>query len=140
MTDFFYFVLEKKKGRENSIKRSFFHSFTSLFSFFQTFFFVVVERISQMATVMDVRLKRQDKVYHPSETVSGLVIVQNKGVQSHNGIYMTVDGVVQLQLSSKSVGVFQAFYDSIKPITMLSLSFEVAKPGKLFVSPHRSIQ
>jgi len=80
---------------------------------------------------MDVRLKRQDKVYHPSEIVSGLVIVQNKGVQSHNGIVMTVEGVVQLQLSSKSVGVFQAFYDSIKPITMISLSFEVAKPGKL---------
>jgi len=84
-----------------------------------------------MATVMDVRLKRSDKTYRPGDTVSGFIIVQNKGVQSHNGISLTAEGVAQLQLSSKSIGAFQAFYDSIKPITMLSLSFDVAKPGKL---------
>ena len=86
-----------------------------------------------MATVMDLRLKRSDKTYRPGDVVSGLVVVQNKGVQSHNGIVLSVEGVAQLQLSSKSVGAFQAFYDSVKPITMLSLTFEAAKPGKLFV-------
>jgi len=84
-----------------------------------------------MATVMDVRLKRSDKTYRPGEVVSGLIVVQNRGVQSHNGIVLSVEGVAQLQLSSKSIGAFQAFYDSVKPITMLSLSFDVARPGKL---------
>ena len=91
-----------------------------------------------MATVMDVRLKRSDKTFRPGETVSGLIVVQNKGVQSHNGITLSVEGVAQLQLSSKSVGAFQAFYESVKPITMLAISFEAAKPGKLFVPHHTS--
>ena len=86
---------------------------------------------TEMATVMDVRLKRTDKTYRPGDMVSGLIVVQNKGIQSHNGILLTVEGVAQLQLSSKSVGAFQAFYDSIKPITMMSLTFEAAKAGKL---------
>lgn len=37
-----------------------------------------------------------------------------------------------LTLSSKSVGVFEAFYNSVhKPIQLLSASVEIAKPGRL---------
>jgi hypothetical protein len=38
---------------------------------------------------------------------------------------------VQLQLSAKSVGLFEAFYNSIKPIPLLYYSVVVAESGKL---------
>lgn len=49
----------------------------------------------------------------------------------HNGITLIIEGTVNMQLSAKSVGLFEAFYNSVKPITLLSSSLEVAKPGKL---------
>lgn len=43
---------------------------------------------------------------------------------------MFLEGNVQLQLSAKSVGLFEAFYNSVKPIQLLSYSVDLAKPGK----------
>ena len=40
--------------------------------------------------------------------------MNSKGELSHQGIYLTADGVVNLQLSAKSVGLFEAFYNSVK--------------------------
>ena len=72
------------------------------------------------ATALDLRLKKVDKVYRPGDTVSGVVLVMSKGPLSHNGITLTVDGMVNLQLSAKSVGLFEAFYNSIKVTSLLS--------------------
>lgn len=46
--------------------------------------------------------------------MSGVVVVVSKGSLSHSGITLQCEGVVQLQLSAKSVGLFEAFYNSIK--------------------------
>jgi hypothetical protein len=90
------------------------------------------QTILEFMASLDIRLKRVDRVYQPGEMVSGTVAVDaGKGGMSHNGISLYVDGTVTLQLSAKSVGLFEAFYNSLKPIQMLSLSIEVAKPGKL---------
>lgn len=79
---------------------------------------------------LDIRLKKADRVYHEGDTVAGVVVVTSKGDMAHNGITLNMDGWVNLQLSSKSVGVFEAFYNSIKPIQLLSYSLEIARPGK----------
>jgi hypothetical protein len=63
--------------------------------------------------------------------VSGTIAVTSKGSLSHQGITLSMEGNVQLQLSAKSVGLFEAFYNSIKPVDLLSYNVEVAKPGKL---------
>ncbi|XP_067945885.1 vacuolar protein sorting-associated protein 26C-like [Watersipora subatra] len=84
-----------------------------------------------MATILDVKLKKAAKVYKEGEVVAGTVLVESKGDCSHQGITLTADGVVSLQLSSKSVGVFEAFYNSVKPIQLMSQLLEIAKPGKL---------
>ncbi|XP_054611287.1 vacuolar protein sorting-associated protein 26C isoform X2 [Dunckerocampus dactyliophorus] len=42
-----------------------------------------------------------------------------------------MEGLVNLQLSSKSVGVIEAFYKSVKPILLISCNIEVAKAGKI---------
>jgi len=79
----------------------------------------------------DIEFKRADKTYTPGEMVSGFVVITSKGGFSHNGITLLVDGMVQLQMSTKNTGAFEAFYNSVKPITMMNLLIEVAKPGKL---------
>jgi len=84
-----------------------------------------------MATNLDLRLKKVNKVYHEGDTVSGVVVIQSKTEVKHEGISLTMDGAVNLQLSSKSVGLFDAFYNSVKPIQLLSCTIEMAKPGKI---------
>ena len=61
-------------------------------------------------------------------------MVQSKTDLAHNGISLVMDGVVNLQLSAKSVGVFEAFYNSIKPITLVSQTVDIQKSGKLYHS------
>lgn len=56
--------------------------------------------------------------------------MSTKGKMSHNGIKLILEGSVSLQLSAKSVGLFEAFYNSVKPIQLVFLPIEVAKPGK----------
>jgi len=50
------------------------------------------------------------------ETVSGEVVIESKGSLSHQGIQLVMEGNTTLQLSAKSVGLFEAFYSSLKPI------------------------
>lgn len=48
------------------------------------------------------------------DIIQGTVIISTPNTFKHNGISLTVDGSVQLHLSGKSVGVFEAFYNSTK--------------------------
>lgn len=52
--------------------------------------------------------------------LSGVVVVSGKDSAQHQGVTLTVEGTVNLQLSAKSVGVFEAFYNSVK-VRMLKL-------------------
>lgn len=38
----------------------------------------------------------------------------SKAESRHEGITLTVEGFVNMQLSSKNVGIFEAFYNSVK--------------------------
>ncbi|XP_042354654.1 vacuolar protein sorting-associated protein 26C isoform X2 [Plectropomus leopardus] len=84
-----------------------------------------------MSVTLDIRLKRANKVYHEGETVAGVILLVCKETLQHHGIFLSMEGVVNLQLSSKSVGVFEAFYNSVKPIQLISSNIEVAKAGKI---------
>ncbi|XP_026682036.1 Down syndrome critical region protein 3 homolog [Diaphorina citri] len=46
-------------------------------------------------------------------------------------IVLTIEGSVNLTLSSKTVGVFEALYNSAKPIQLLSIELELAAAGKM---------
>lgn len=48
------------------------------------------------------------------ESVAGVVLLVCKEAVQHHGITLNMEGLVNLQLSSKSVGVFEAFYNSVK--------------------------
>eukprot|EP01102_Stenamoeba_stenopodia_P017717 TRINITY_DN6394_c1_g1_i2.p1 TRINITY_DN6394_c1_g1~~TRINITY_DN6394_c1_g1_i2.p1 ORF type:complete len:298 (-),score=58.20 TRINITY_DN6394_c1_g1_i2:79-972(-) len=80
---------------------------------------------------LDLKLSKVDRIYRPGDMVSGVVVVNTKGSMSHSGISLVMQGEVTLQLSAKSVGYFEAFYNSLKPIQLLNYSIEVAKAGKI---------
>lgn len=49
-----------------------------------------------------------------------------------SGITLVMDGSVQLQLSAKSIGLFEAFYNSIKPVQLVYYSVTIAESGDLY--------
>ena len=82
-----------------------------------------------------------------------LIIGNGRDPIQHNGVHLLFDGMVNINLSSKNVGVFEAFYNSAKvinisnvlfsivhsfmlnvcfqPIQLINYSVEVSKAGKL---------
>ena len=72
---------------------------------------------------IDVKLSRVDRVYKPGESVSGVIVVNSASPMSFGGIVMTVEGAVTLQLSARSVGLFEAFYSSLKPLQLMRCAF-----------------
>jgi len=57
--------------------------------------------------------------------------VNANGAMSHSGIKLTVEGSVVLQLSARSIGLFEAFYSSLKPVQVMQLEFDVSAAGKV---------
>lgn len=62
--------------------------------------------------------------------LSGVIIVDAESDLSHAGVSLVAEGCVKPQLSSRSVGIFEAFYSSIKPMTVLRSDIEIQKPGR----------
>ncbi|XP_065837242.1 vacuolar protein sorting-associated protein 26C-like [Oscarella lobularis] len=83
-----------------------------------------------MATI-EIKLKKANKVYREGELIRGVVAVTTKNELPHQGIALSLEGSVSLQLSAKSVGLFEAFYNSLKPIQLLEYSMDLAKAGKI---------
>jgi hypothetical protein len=48
------------------------------------------------------------------EIISGVIVIVANGDVRHDGITLVAEGSVNLQLSSKNVGIFEAFYNSVK--------------------------
>ncbi|XP_008554513.1 vacuolar protein sorting-associated protein 26C [Microplitis demolitor] len=84
-----------------------------------------------MSINLDIRLKRASKIYHEDEIVSGLILLQANSDVKHDGIFLTMEGSVNLQLSSKNVGIFDAFYNSVKPIQLVQYTLDVVPAGKI---------
>lgn len=80
---------------------------------------------------IDIKLKRVDRVFREGEKIQGAVVVTSKTDLAHSGISLVMEGSVTLQLSAKSVGLFEAFYNSLKPVQLLNYTLEIAPPGKL---------
>ncbi len=89
--------------------------------------------MARVGMSLQLRLKRSDRVYRPGETVSGMVVCTSErgSPMGHNGITLKVTGTVSMQLSPKNVGLFEAFYASIKPIELMVFDIDVAPAGKL---------
>ena len=76
------------------------------------------------------------------DIIAGDIIINSSTPAVHSGIYLTLDGMVNINLSTKNVGVFEAFYNSAKVtnklkkiefrfLNNLSFSFQIQKPIQL---------
>lgn len=79
---------------------------------------------------LEIKLKRPNKVYHEGDNLAGLIAVDCKNDAKHDGLFLSVDATVNMQLSSKNVGLFEAFYNSARPIPLISQLVEIARNGK----------
>ncbi|XP_043250311.1 vacuolar protein sorting-associated protein 26C [Colletes gigas] len=84
-----------------------------------------------MSINIDIKLKRASKIYHEGEIVAGFILLQTNSDVKHDGIFLSMEGSVNLQLSSKNFGIFEAFYNSVKPIQLVQYTLEVAPNGKI---------
>lgn len=84
-----------------------------------------------MSISLDIKLKRFNKIYHEEEALVGVVQINCSAEVKHEGISLTLEGVVNLQLSNKNFGIFEAFYNSVKPIQLLNSTLDLSSPGKL---------
>lgn len=82
-------------------------------------------------TTLDIQLGRVSKIYHENEDVTGNIVFESKTESKHEGITLSVEGVVNMQLTSKNVGLLDAFYGTVKPISLITYNVEVAKGGKI---------
>ncbi|XP_049814297.1 vacuolar protein sorting-associated protein 26C isoform X2 [Schistocerca serialis cubense] len=85
-----------------------------------------------MSTNLDIKLKKANKVYHEGEKITGVIFIQSTSDIKHDGITLAMEGTVNLQLSAKNVGIFEAFYNSVKPN---SSEKAVPHPVKFTITP-----
>lgn len=56
--------------------------------------------------------------------MAGVIVVDSgRSDLQHQGITLNMEGAVSLQLSAKSVGLFEAFYNSLKVIKYIKYMF-----------------
>ncbi|KAJ1521223.1 hypothetical protein ONE63_002909 [Megalurothrips usitatus] len=84
-----------------------------------------------MSIQLEIRLKKHNKVYSEGENVTGVLAIQSPSDFKHDGISLFLEGTVNLQLSAKNVGIFEAFYNSVKPIPLVTSSIDLATTGKI---------
>ncbi|RLN88337.1 hypothetical protein BBJ28_00000679 [Nothophytophthora sp. Chile5] len=65
------------------------------------------------------------------EIVQGQVIISSPKGFSHQGLAMKVEGSARLQLSTKSAGLFDAFYNTVTPMDLVYFHLPVAPAGKV---------
>ncbi|XP_066903281.1 vacuolar protein sorting-associated protein 26C [Halyomorpha halys] len=84
-----------------------------------------------MNTSIDIRVKKANKIYHEGDSITGTIVIQTPGEIKHEGITLTMEGLVELQLSPRNVGIFEAFYNSVKPVQICHVVMEISGPGKI---------
>jgi len=84
---------------------------------------------------LNITVERADRIYKPGDTVSGTINIHTTSSFAHAGISLEITGIVGLQLSAKSVGLFEAFYNSLKPVTMVDYKLPIEASGTVKEGP-----
>lgn len=77
---------------------------------------------------IDIKLKRMDRVYHPKEKCEGVVCVNAYKGWSHQGITMSVEGLIHLSHSGRGISTLGQDMNA-RPITILKADISIANAG-----------
>ncbi|KAK2664544.1 hypothetical protein Ddye_003118 [Dipteronia dyeriana] len=80
---------------------------------------------------VELKLSRSNRIYCPSELLDGKIVIKLSSSISHYGVYLNVNGSVNLQIRGGSAGVIESFYGVLKPITIVKKRIEVRASGKI---------
>jgi Vacuolar protein sorting-associated protein 26 len=78
---------------------------------------------------IEIRLSRPDKTYRAGESVTGVVVFSGSSAVKVDKFLLKANGVVKPSLDPRTVGLFEALYSSIKPISILNSEIELAVSG-----------
>ncbi|KAG9449548.1 hypothetical protein H6P81_009513 [Aristolochia fimbriata] len=80
---------------------------------------------------IQIKLSRASRVYRPNEHLQGVIVTTSTNSISHQGIRITLNGTVNLQIRAGMAGVIDSFYNVVKPISIINKSSEIQSSGKL---------
>lgn len=83
-----------------------------------------------MSVSLEIRLRKQNKTYQEGDLVKGSVVINSSSETKIDGLSISAEGFVAMQISNKNQGVFDAFYNTVnKPITLLNQNLELLAGG-----------
>lgn len=71
------------------------------------------------------------------EFLTGSALIENKQEIKHEGLLLTIEGLVDLRFNLRSVSFMDTFYGSNKTISLIEQTREIKKPGRLQPGLHR---
>lgn len=88
-----------------------------------------------MSVALEIRLKKANKTYHEGDVLRGSVVINSSSEEKIEGLSITLEGFIAMQVSNKNTGVFDAFINTVnKPITLLNQTVEVLPSGTKVVA------
>ncbi|CAL5394082.1 unnamed protein product [Camellia sinensis] len=82
-------------------------------------FLLLVSLCLLVAMSAELKLSQSNRIFRPNEPLEGKIITKLPSSISHNGIRLTVNGSVTLQVRGGSVGVIESLYGVLKPIPIV---------------------
>ncbi|CAL5371937.1 unnamed protein product [Camellia sinensis] len=83
-----------------------------------------------VAMSVELKLSRSNRIFRPNEPLEGKIITKLPSSISHNGIRLTVNGSVTLQVRGGSAGMIESLYGVLKPIPIvIPFSVILKHPG-----------
>ncbi|XP_028059860.1 Down syndrome critical region protein 3 homolog isoform X1 [Camellia sinensis] len=94
-------------------------------------FLLLISLCRLVAMSVELKLSRSNRIFRPNEPLEGKIITKLPSSISHNGIRLTVNGSVTLQVRGGSAGVIESLYGVLKPIPIVNKSIEVRSSGRI---------
>ncbi|XP_027169045.1 Down syndrome critical region protein 3 homolog isoform X1 [Coffea eugenioides] len=80
---------------------------------------------------IEIKLSRSNRIYRPNESLEGKIIANLSSSISHQGIRLTINGSVNLQVRGGTAGVIESFYGVVKPIPIVNRTITVQPSGRI---------
>lgn len=85
-----------------------------------------------MSVSLEIRLRKPNKTYQEGDMMKGSIVINSSSETKIDGLTITAEGFVAMQISNKNQGVFDAFYNTVnKPITLLNQTLELLAGTKV---------
>jgi len=86
---------------------------------------------------ISIKFNRLRKIYKQGEHIKGVIVIENKYNLRHEGIFLTMDGLVEMNPSLKSINLIDTFTNSNKAIKLVDFTYELRQPASFSPGQHK---